>query len=79
MNETITSINGVISQKNGVLASIYSVLNAYVPQITTLYPSMTFPDTITVDQSPIQLQSDDPNQSPLSEFAILAPIDFTTP
>jgi len=79
MNATITSINGVISQKNGVLASIYSVLNAYVPQITTLYPSMTFPQTITVDQIPMQLQSSDPNQSPLSEFAILPPIDFTTP
>jgi hypothetical protein len=76
MNATITSINSVISQKNGVLQSIYSVLNSQIPTITTLYPSITFPKTITVGQTPMQLQSDDPRQSPLSEYAILAPLDF---
>ncbi len=78
MNATITSINSVISQKNGVLQSIYSVLNAQIPTITTLYPSITFPKTITVGQTPMQLQSDDPTQTTLSEYAILAPLDFST-
>lgn len=79
MNGSVTSANSAISQKNALLFSIYSVLNVQIPQITTLYPTMTFPTTITVGQTPLPLQSSDPNQAVLSDFAILPPIDFTTP
>jgi hypothetical protein len=79
---TVQSINSVISNKNSMLDSIYTILNPQITAINGLDQSilgqlLAFPDTITVGQIPMILPSSDPNQMPLDKYAILPPIDFT--